>query len=155
MDEKSFLSGQSYVSVLTDLVEGRVLEVVDGRDQVAAQCLLVTLSDEQRESIEAVSIDMAASFQGAIEAELPEVEIVHDKFHIVQHLNEAVDQIRRAENKALAAEGEGTRQIWLVGEENQNEAQAAQFAALKGKQLKVGRAWSMKEMFLRFWDYKS
>jgi transposase len=159
MDEKSFLRGQSYVSVLTDLLEGRVLEVVDGRDQVAAQCLLASLSDEQRESIEAVSIDMAASFQAALEAELPGVEIVHDKFHIVQHLNEAVDQIRRAESKALAAEGDntlkGTRQIWLVGEEKQDPEQAAQFAALKGQQLKVGRAWAMKEMFRRFWDSKS
>lgn len=157
MDEKSFLSGQSYVSVLTDLVKSRVLEVVDGRDQVAAQCLLAGLSDEQRESIEAVSMDMAASYQAAIEAELPEVEIVHDKFHIVQHLNEAVDQIRRAENKALLGQGDdtliGTRQMWLYGEEKLDEEQAALFAALKGKQLKVGRAWAMKEMFRRFWSY--
>ena len=159
MDEKSFLRGQSYVSVLTDLTQGRVLEVKAGRDQVAAQCLLESLGAEQRASIEAVAIDMSGSFQAAIEAELPGAAIVHDKFHIVQHLNQGVDQVRRAECKALVAEGDEilkhTRQLWLLGEENLSEEQAAQFAALKGRQLKVGRAWAMKELFRHFWTYKT
>ena len=51
--------------------------------------------------------------------------------------------------------GSFARQLWLLGEENLSEEQAAQFAALKGRQLKVGRAWAMKELFRHFWDYKS
>lgn len=159
MDEKSFLCGQSYVSLLTDLMGSRVMEVMEGRDQGAAQCLLSVLPDAQRDSIEAAAIDMSASFEAAIKAELPAVEIVHDKFHIVQHLNKAVDQIRRAEHKALSAAGDDTlkhtRQLWLLGPDKHDAQQAAEFAALKGLQLKVGRAWAIKETFSRFWDYKS
>jgi len=159
LDEKSFLRGQSYVSVMTDLEGGRVLDVTEGRDQIAAQCLLASLSDEQREGVQAVAMDMAASFQAAVEAELPEAEIVHDKFHISQALNEAVDQVRRSENKVLEEEGDETlkksRQLWLLDEAKHSEEQAALFAVLKGMELKVARAWAMKEMFRRFWEYRS
>ena len=44
IDEKSFLAGQSYISVLTDLEGSRVLEVVEGRTQEAAELLWETLS---------------------------------------------------------------------------------------------------------------
>lgn len=90
MDEKSFAKGQSYVSVMTDLDEGRVLEVMEGRDKTAGQLLLATLPEEVAQAIEAVCIDMSGSYQAAIESELPEVDIVHDRFHVSQHLNDAV-----------------------------------------------------------------
>jgi len=58
IDEKGFRSGQSYVSLLTDLPGGRVLDVVEGRTQEAAEALWDTLSTEQRAQIEAVAVDM-------------------------------------------------------------------------------------------------
>ena len=54
IDEKSFRSGQSYISLLTDLKKSRVLDVVEGRTQEAAGALWDTLSAEQRGQIEAV-----------------------------------------------------------------------------------------------------
>ena len=61
LDEKSFAKGQSYVSVMTDLEAGRVLEVMDGADQLSAEMLLATLTDEVLERIEAVCCDSAAA----------------------------------------------------------------------------------------------
>ena len=58
MDEKSFAKGQSYVSLLTDLDAGRVLEVMEGNNREAADLLLATLPPEVLKSIEAVCIDM-------------------------------------------------------------------------------------------------
>ena len=89
MDEKSFRSGQSYISLLTDLEGRRVLEVVEGRTQVAAEALWDTLSAEQRRQIEAVALDMWEPFMNASRAKAPQAELVHDKFHISAHLNEA------------------------------------------------------------------
>src|SRR5207245_10273659 len=117
IDEKSFMAGHSYISLLTDLKGSRVLEVVEDRTEAAAQSLWETLSEEQRKQIEAVAVDMWEPFMNSIRAKVPEAEIVHDKFHVVKHLNEAVDKVRRGEHKELMAAGDetlkGKTQIWL------------------------------------------
>jgi len=52
----------------------------------------------------------------------PDEKIVYDRFHVVKHLNEAVDKVRRQEHKALSAEGDerlkGTKYDWLRNREN-------------------------------------
>jgi transposase len=158
MDEKSFRSGQSYISVLTDLKGRRVLDVVEGRTEDAAQALWDTLSVEQRKQIEAVAVDMWEPFMNAAQAKAPQAELVHDKFHVSAHLNEAVDQVRRAEHKELMAVGDetlkGSRQLWLYNPRNFSEEQTASFAALRDSGLKVARAWAAKELFTRLWTYR-
>ena len=158
IDEKSFRSGQSYISLLTDLKARRVLDVVEGRTQAAAEALWDTLSAEQRAEIEAVAIDMWEPFLNASQAKVPQAELVHDKFHVSMHLNEAVDQVRRAEHKELLAAGDetlkGSRQLWLYNPMNFSEEQAASFAALRDSGLKVARAWAAKELFSRLWMYR-
>jgi transposase len=58
MDEKSFLSGHDYVSVLTDLDESRVLEVAPGRIEESATELWKSLPLSQRKRISAIGMDM-------------------------------------------------------------------------------------------------
>jgi transposase len=158
LDEKSFAKGQSYVSVMTDLAEGRVLEVMEGADQVTAEMLLTTLPEEVLEKIEAVCLDMSGAFAAATRSQLPEVPIVHDRFHISAHLNEAVAKVHREENAALKALGdrrlEGTQRLFGFDPGNLNQEQAVRFRELRDADLKVGRAWAIKEMFRRFWDYR-
>jgi transposase len=84
--------------------------------------------------------------------------MVHDKFHVSAHLNEAVDQVRRAEHKELLAQGDetlkGTRQLWLYNPRNFSEDQAVSFAGLRDSGLKVARAWAAKELFSNLWTYR-
>jgi transposase len=158
IDEKSFRSGQSYISLLTDLDGRRVLDVVEGRTQAAAEALWDTLRADQRAQIAAVAVDMWEPFMNASQAKAPAAELVHDKFHVAAHLNEAVDQVRRAEHKELLAAGDetlkGTRQLWLYNPLNFSAEQAASFAVLRDSGLKVGRAWAAKELFSRLWTYR-
>jgi transposase len=158
IDEKSFRSGQSYVSLLTDLKASRVWDVVEGRTQAAAEALWDTLSAEHRGEIEAVAVDMWEPFMNASRAKAPQAELVHDKFHVSAHLNEAVDQVRRAEHKELMAAGDetlkGSRQLWLYNPMNFSDEQAASCAALKDSGLKVARAWAAKELFRKLWTYR-
>ena len=100
IDEKSFLSGQSYVSVLSDPKGSRVLEVTEGRERASAERLFESVAPPQRQKVEAVVMDMSAAFEAAAEAKMPQAEIVHDRFHVSKHLNEAVDKVRRAEDIA-------------------------------------------------------
>lgn len=157
IDEKSFGSGQDYISLMTDLHANRVLEVTSGRTIESCDQLWETLSDAQREKVTAVSMDMWQAFMSSAEQNVPQAEIVHDKFHISKHLNEAVDKVRRSENKQLRKEGDdrlaGTRQLWLYNEENLDEDRYHELLTAMRHDLKTGRAWSIKENFRRFWNY--
>lgn len=158
MDEKSFKRGQSYITLLTDLEQSRVLDVVEERTTEAADQLWATLSPAQKEAVEAVAVDMWEPFTQTIQKQMPAADIVHDKFHISKYLGEAVDKVRRQEHKELLARGDetlkGTRQLWLYNPQNFSPGQADEFAALKDLQLKVARAWAAKELFSKFWTYQ-
>ena len=103
-------------------------------------------------------MDMWEPFIRSIEKQVPEAEIVHDKFHVSKYLGEAVDKVRRQEHQELMARGEetlkGTRQLWLYNPENFSPEQRAEFSALKDLHLKVARAWAAKELFSTFWEYQ-
>jgi transposase len=158
MDEKSFKRGQSYVTLLTDLDQSRVLDVVEERTTEAADQLWETLSPEQKQTVEAVAVDMWEPFIRTIEKQVPNADIVHDKFHVSKYLGEAVDKVRRQEHKELMAQGDetlkGTRQLWLYNPQNFSSEQVEEFSALKDLQLKVARAWAAKELFSKFWEYQ-
>ena len=159
MDEKSFQRGQSYITLLTDLDQSRVLDVVEERTTAASDQLWQTLSPEQKQGVEAVAVDMWEPFIKTIEKQVPGADIVHDKFHISKYLGEAVDKVRRAEHKELMAQGDetlkGSRQLWLYNPENLSAEQAEEFSALKDLHLKVARAWAAKELFSKFWNYQT
>ena len=121
--------------MLTDPAGQRVLEVVAGRTQQAAEGVLESgLRSEQRPALEAVCIDMWPAFEAAIEAKLPQARIVYDPFHVVSHVNDAVDQVRRAEHRQRQREGDetlkGSRQLWLHGFERLDRARRSELRAL-------------------------
>lgn len=157
MDEKSFGKGHDYVSVMTDIDNRRVLEVVPERTIAAADKLWETLSETQLSEIESVSMDMWQAFMTSAGKQVPEAEIVHDKFHIAKYLGEAVDKVRRSENKALKEEGDetltGSRQLWLYNVENLSDERYDELMEIQRADLKTGRAWAIKENFRYFWDY--
>ncbi len=135
-----------------------MLDVVPERTRAAADQLWATLTPEQKQTVEAVAVDMWEPFIRTIEKPVPEADIVHDKFHISKYLGEAVDQVRRQEHKELMAQGDetltGTRQLWLYNPENFGPEQSKEFSAVKDLELKVARAWAAKELFSKFWNYQ-
>ena len=158
VDEKSFLKGHQYATVLSDLDNPRVLDVARDRKEESLGELLNKIPEPQRDHIKAVALDMWEPFINAVEQGLPQAAIVHDKFHIAKYLGEAVDKVRRAENRNLANQDKdtlkGTKYLWLTNPNNWTEQQQASFNELKDKGLKVGRAWSIKEMFSGLWEYR-
>jgi transposase len=156
MDEKSFRKGHDYISILNDLEDVRVIEVVEGREGSAADDLIQkALNEAQREMVCGVAIDMSAPFIKAIRTHLPHADIVHDKFHIAKHLNEAVDKTRRKEHRKLLKNKDerltGTKYDWLKGMEHLSRESLAQLEALAKAELGVAKAWYVKELFRHFW----
>lgn len=157
LDEKNFRRGQSYVSVMTDINGSRVLDVADGRDETAATQLWQAMPSTQRDQIEAVATDMWPAYVTSVKTHAPQADVVHDKFHIAKHLNEAVDQVRRAEHKRLTKEGDetlkGSKQLWLFRSRNVPDHHQERFSQLREMHLKTSRAWAIKEHLQGFWTY--
>ncbi len=157
IDEKNFGKGHSYVSVLTDLDRSRVLEVVPGRSLESAESLWQKLPEEQRRGIKAVAMDMWEAFMTASRQSAPQADIVHDKFHTIAYLTKAVDNVRRKENKDMLKVGDetlkGSKYLWLTNPENFKPEEKSAFRHFALDELKVGKAWSIKEAFQHFWNY--
>lgn len=161
IDEKSFLKGHHYASLATDLDLGRVLDVVEGRKQENARTLLhQALSQRQRKQVQAGAMDMWEPFMSAWSSVVGEdVPIVHDKFHVAGYLGKAVDLVRRSEHRQLRKDDKQTltktKYLWLKNPDTWKDTEREQFNALMHDQLKVGRAWALKEAFRKFWEYKA
>jgi transposase len=142
---------------MTDLDGARVLDVIEDRTREAADTLWKTLPAEQREQVRGVAMDMWDPYIASTREHAPTAEIVHDKFHVSKHLNEAVDQVRRQENKSLKAEDDdrlvGSKQLWLYNPKNLSRKRKKALDALKDQTLKTSRAWAIKEYFRKFWNY--
>ncbi len=158
IDEKSFARGHRYASVLTDIGGSRVLDVVPERTLEAAGQLLQTLTPGQLQNVRAVACDMWPAYMSAIRTLTSQADIVHDKFHISKYLNEAVDKVRRAEHKKLRAQGDdslsGSKYYWLKSIADKRTSEALEFRHLYQANFKTSRAWSLKESFAAFWDYR-
>ena len=101
VDEKAFRKGHSYMTVDNDIDRGTVEFVTEDREKASLQRYFAGLTDEQRQGIEAVAMDMWDPYvQATLEAlPLAKGKIVYDRFHIMQHMTRAVDHVRKAENK--------------------------------------------------------
>lgn len=157
IDEKSFLKGHKYASLMVDIGGQRVLDVVEGRTLEAANQLWEKLPPDTRTGVAAVAMDMWDAFITSAKTNAPQADIVHDKFHISKYLGEAVDKVRRQEHKGLMSKNDetlkGAKYLFLKRQENLNEKEMERFNNLRLDTLKVGRAWSIKEMFSEFWAY--
>jgi transposase len=157
IDEKSFLKGHKYASLMVDIEGARVLDAVEDRDLKAAENLWSKIPEETKNGIKAVAMDMWDAFITSTKNAAPQADIVHDRFHISKYLGEAVDKIRRSEHKDLMKDGDetlkGAKYLFLKNPENMREEERMRFRQLRRENLKAGRAWSIKEMFSEFWSY--
>jgi transposase len=159
VDEKAFRKGHSYLTLVNDLVRGRVLYVAEERRQSSLDGFWETLTAEQMAGIEAVATDMWDPYISSIREHVPGADgkIVFDKFHIAQHLGEAVDRVRRKENKILRAAGDdrltGTRYDWLRNPAAMEAKDRREFAELRTSGLKTARAWALKETAMALYSY--
>jgi transposase len=159
VDEKAFRKGQKYFTLVNDLERSRVLYVAEDRTQASLDGFWETLTEEQVSSIEAVAMDMWDPYVTSVREHVAEADgkIVFDKFHIAKHLGEAVDRVRRRENKTLRAVGDdrltGTRYDWLRHPAAMEPKDRQEFAALRDSNLKTARAWALKEAAMALYGY--
>ena len=160
LDEKSFHRGHQYVTVLSDLATKRVLEVAQDRTTLGTADLLSgALSPQQKQGVEAVSMDMWSPFMKGCAIVLPEADVVHDRFHVMRYLAEAVDKTRRMEHKRLMGSGDsrlkGSKYLWLRDITNMNRWQWLTFRDLRYSSLETSKVWMFKEDLAYFFELGS
>jgi len=157
-DEKSYKKGRHFVTLLMDLDRGRIYGTAPENSQESLETVLKTLTKTQRNGVEAIAMDMHLPYQKAVEAVFRDnmPAIVHDKFHVVSQMNEALKKVRNDEARELATQGRrdliGVQQMILYGEENLPKKYNRRFAKLKKSELKTAVVHAQKEVLRHLWD---
>jgi transposase len=160
VDETSYQKRHEYVTVVLDQDQGTVLHVADGRERATLDAYFDGFSAEQLAAVQSVAMDMWQGYIGPVMEKIPDAErkIAFDKFHVVQHLNKAVDAVRRQENKTLLALGDeqlkGTKYLWLQHPDRLSAQRWQAFKPLKDSALKTARAWAIRELAMSLWGYR-
>jgi transposase len=161
IDEKAFAKGHNYVSLVCNRETGTVEHISEGRTEASLFSYFAPFRLADVARVESVAMDMWAPFINTVVRCVPGAadKIVFDRYHIVAHMNRAVDIVRRAETKALRADGDpalvGSRYLWLYGEENVPAHRQQIFEQLKALSVTTSRAWAIKEMLRGLWDCAS
>jgi len=161
VDEKSLGKGHNYLTLVYDLGEANVEYIADERRKESLDGYFSLFSLAQREEIEAIATDIWDPYLASIREHVPGAEdkLVFDRYHLMRHLVQAVDKVRKQEHRELKREGlgvlAGTKYLWLYSQENLPPEKRSLFSWLKKKRLKTARAWAIKESFRELWDYQS
>ncbi len=161
VDEKAIAKGHRYMTLVCDLDAATVEYIGEDRKEKSLGDYFDVFPEAQRKEIEAISLDMWPAYINACRKGVPEADekMVFDRFHIMRHVIDAVDKVRKQEHRALMKDGDATlaksKYLWLTNPANMTDKARAHFAELKGAELKTGRAWALKEALRGLWDYQS
>lgn len=157
IDEVSRRKGHEYLTLVYDLERGRLLWVGMDRKEETLDQFFAWLGKRRSRRIQVVCMDMWAPYHKSVSVHVPQALVVFDRFHVVAHLNRAVDDVRRAEVRRLAGEEriamKKTRFILLKNPWNLTPKERRRLSFLVRLNLPVVRAYYLKEEFQRFWDY--
>ena len=159
VDEKAVARRHQYVTMVCDLDRGTVEYLAENREKTSLDAYYAPLSPEQLAGIQAVAMDMWDPYISSTVAHVPQgrSKIVFDRFHIMKQMNEAVDAVRKEENRLLMEDDfdilKGTKYLWLFAEENTPEKMAQRFGWIRESNLKTARAWAIKEALRELWSY--
>lgn len=158
VDEISIRRGHNYMTVVLDYDSGRVVWMGLGRRTETLEAFFAGMTQSQRESIEAVVMDMWAPYIKAVRDNLPYAKIVFDLFHAVFAYGILIDRIRASEaRKASRADRRvyrGTRYLLLrndvVGDDRRR-----QLRELLELNKVISIAYILKDKLKKVWRYRS
>jgi transposase len=161
VDEKSLGKAHNYLTLVYDLGEANVEYIAEERRKESLDGYFSLLSLAQREEIEAIVSDIWDPYLASMWEHVPGAEdkLVFDRYHLMRHLVQAGDKVRKQEHRELKKEGlellAGTKYLWLYSQENLPAEKRIFLSWLKKKRLKTARAWAIKESFRELGNYQS
>jgi transposase len=147
VDEKAARKGHSYLTLVYSITDSTVEYIADDRKQSSLDGYFSSFSPEERERIQAVAMDMWEPYINSVTEHLTDAKdkIVFDRFHVAKHMGQAVDTVRKRENRELRAAGDdslvGSKYMWLHAERNLPDRHKKDFGILRSINFKTARAW--------------
>jgi transposase len=161
IDELGIGKGHQYRIVVSDLERGRPIWF-GGKDRTAASLdeFFAWLGPEKCRKIRLAVMDMWQAFRTSTlkEGNAPQAAILYDKFHILRHLSEAMDKVRKREYARLSGTDrrfiKGQRYTLLSHWGNLTTQGRAALKLLFKANKRLNKAYLLKESFGQLWDYQ-
>ena len=160
VDEVQWQRGHKYLTLVYQIDEGRKRLLWIGQDRTAKTLLRFfrLLGKERSKQLKFICSDMWQGYLKVIARKAAGAVHVLDRFHVMQKMNKAIDEVRAAEAKQLQADGyepvlKRARWCLLKRRENLTDKQTVKLAELLKYNLRSVRAHLLREDFQRFWEY--
>ena len=159
IDELSYRKGHQYVTTVTDQLSGRIVWAAEGKNAATLTSFFAELGAARRAAIAVVTMDMSAAYITVVTQQVPHAQIVFDRFHVQQLVNEALDETRREEWRRLrtvdeqhAKKVKGLRWSLLKNPWNLTPTQSQRLSTLQQDNGRLYRAYLLKETFAGILD---
>jgi len=158
VDEISIRKGHTYRIVVGDLEKKRAIWFGgEGRTQADMDRFYADLGQEAAKKIRLAIMDMWKPFRKSAQHHAPQAAIVFDKFHILRHLSDALDGVRRAEYKRVTGDErtyiKGQRYVLLSRRENLSDGGRQNLERLLRANARLNIAYLLREQFEQLWSY--
>lgn len=157
VDEIAIKKGHRYMTVVLDYETGRVVWLGEGRKAETLASFFALMSEEERQQVEAVAMDMWRPFEQAVRENLPNAHMIYDLFHVVLNFNrEVLDPVRTAAYRKAGNTDDrrfikGSRFLLYKNEENLTDAQRPQLKQLLRVNKEIATAYILKDSLKEIW----
>jgi transposase len=159
IDEISIRKGHTYRIVVSDLIRGRAIWFGgEDRSEASMGQFYDWLGKRKAAGLRLAVMDMWKPFRNATTTSAPQAAILFDKFHIMCHLGEALDEVRKAEYRRLSGKDrryiKGQKYTLLSHRENLTSEARQSLKVLLAVNKRLNTAYLLKESFGQLWDYE-
>lgn len=159
VDEIAIRKGHEYRIVVSDLDRGRPIWVGGkGRKEADLDLFFAALGKRRAASIKLAVMDMWRPFRASTACNAPQARVIFDKFHIIRHLGDALDEVRRSEYRRLSGKDrtfiKGQRYTLLCNPESLSSDGRRSLKKLLKANKRLNTAYLLKESFGQLWDYQ-
>ena len=159
IDELSIRKGHTYRIVVSDLLRRRPIWFGgEDRSEASMAQFYAWLGEKKCRSLRLAVMDMWKPFRNATAAHASQAAILFDKFHVMRHLGEALDKVRKAEYARLSGKDrryiKGQKYTLLSRHENLTLEGRQSLKALLAANKRLNTAYLLKESFGQLWEYE-
>ena len=160
IDEISIRKGHTYRIVVSDLVRGRPIWFGgEDRSEASMSTFYAWLGARKSSRIRLAVMDMWKAFRKSANLHAPQAAILFDKFHVLRHLGEALDKVRKQEYARVTGTKrkfiKGQKYVLLSNRENLSSDGRKSLRLLLAANHRLNTAYVLKESFSQLWDYDS
>ena len=154
IDEIAVKKGHKYATVFYDLERGEVIGLVEGRSQRKVSRFFRRWGKENCKNVIAVCTDLWSPFHNSVKIYLKKATLVFDKFHVFKYLSDAIEKVRRNEQRIAEDEGKtllkGCR--WIMLKKNLTRKQKRKLKEVMEENENIAKAMLLKESFSAFYE---